>query len=295
MQNLNSIERFLFSGEVYLLVEKKQDDNSRNAINAQINQNIQNQFNINQSKIENEKEYSSVPLKLLCSIINLYFYANNPKKAYDSLISNGVKEIGMTTKRNKNTLSRVSSLQSGSIYLSESNLYGDNDLISGETQAMGLKSSRPRNLEDFILIKLSQSEIYLVDYNLEEALIEYKHKESGKNYRFKFKHSNLKEKNYIKIMLIVEAYKYSIKNSLLMNNIDPMRKKNMSMRNKTLISKRKNTSSRINYEMMTKSISNDIMNTEFIIHFLDNLIQNKFKVLIIDDSFFHEEQNLLKI
>ena len=295
MQNLNSIERFLFSGEVYLLVEKKQDDNSRNAINAQINQNIQNQFNINQSKIENEKEYSSVPLKLLCSIINLYFYANNPKKAYDSLISNGVKEIGMTTKRNKNTLSRVSSLQSGSIYLSESNLYGDNDLISGETQAMGLKSSRPRNLEDFILIKLSQSEIYLVDYNLEEALIEYKHKESGKNYRFKFKHSNLKEKNYIKIMLIVEAYKYSIKISLLMNNIDPMRKKNMSMRNKTLISKKKTINSRINYEMMTKSMSNDIMNTEFIIHFLDNLIENKFKVLIIDDSFFHEEQNLLKI
>ena len=295
MQNLNSIERFLFTGEVYLLVEKKQDDNSRNAINAQINQNIQNQFNINQSKIENDKEYSSVPLKLLCSILNLYFYSNNPKKAYDTLIANGAKEIGMTTRRNKNNLSRVSSLQSGSIYLSDSNLYGDNDLISGETQAMGLKSSRPKNVEDFILIKLSQSEIYLVDYNLEEASIEYKHKESGKNYRFKFKHSNLKEKNYIKIMVIVEAYKYSIKNSLLMNNIDPMRKKNMSIRNKTLISKRKNTSSRINYEMMTKSMSNDIMNTEFIIHFLDNLIQNKFKVLIIDDFFFHEEQNLLKI
>jgi hypothetical protein len=96
-------------------------------------------------------------------------------------------------------------------------------------------------------------------------------------------------------MLIVEAYKYSIKNSLLMNNIDPMRKKNMSVRNKTLISKRKNTNSRVNYEMMTKSMTNDTMNTEFIIHFLDNLIQNKFKVLIIDDSFFHEEQNLLKI
>ena len=296
MQSLNSIERFLFSSDIYFLVERNSDDNSRNIINTQLNQNIQNQFNINQGKVENEIEYFPVPMKLLGSILNLYFYSNNPRKTYDSLQGNTGKTIGLTNYKNKGNLSRVSSFQSGSMYLSESNIYGDNDLVSGETQALGLKNSRPRNFEDFILIKLQQSEIYLVDYNLEEASIEYKHKETNKNYRFKFKHTTLKEKNYIKIMVIIEAYKYSIKNSLLMNNIDPNRKKNMSIRNKTLISKRKNTNSiRNNYEMMTKNMTPDVMNTEFIIHFLDNLILNKFKVLIIDDFFFHEEQNLLKI
>ena len=296
MQNINSIERFLFSGDIYLILEKIENDNSQNIISTQLNPSIKNQFNLNQTKLDNEKEYNSIPLKLLGSLLNLYFYSNNPKKAYESLQTNTNtnKDQGATTCKNKNNLSRISSIQSGSLYLSDSNFYLDND-ISGETQGIGMKSSRPRNLEDFILIKLAQNEIYLIDYNLDDASIEYKHKESGKNYKFKFKHCTLKEKNYIKIMVTIEAYKYSIKNSLLLNNIDPMRKKNMSIRNKTIISKRKNTSNRNNYEMMTKSMNLDIMNTEFIIHFLDNLIMNKFKILIIDDFFFREEQNLLKI
>ena len=234
MQNINSIERFLFSGDIYLIFEKIENDNSQNIISTQLNPSIKNQFNLNQTKLDNEKEYNSIPLKLLGSILNLYFYSNNPKKAYESLQTNTNtnKDQGATTNKNKNNLSRISSIQSGSLYLSDSNFYLDND-ISGESQGIGMKSSRPRNLEDFILIKLAQNEIYLIDYNLDDASIEYKHKESGKNYKFKFKHCTLKEKNYIKIMITIEAYKYSIKNSLLLNNVDPMRKKNMSIRNKT--------------------------------------------------------------
>ena len=295
MQSLNSIERFLFSGDIHLLLEKNQDENSRNNVINRLNPSIQNQFNMNQTKLNNEKEYISVPLKLLGSILNLYFYSNNPKKAYDIIQanSNTNRDMGIGRRTTKN-LSRVSSIQSGSsMYISESNFYGEND-ISGDTQGIGLKVSRPRYLEDCILIKLNHSDIYLIDYNLENASIEYKHRETEKKYKFRFKHCTLKEKNYIKIMIIIESYKYSIKNSLLLNNIDPMRKRNMSIRNKTIISRKKNTSNRNNYEM-TKTMSSDIMNTEFIIHFLDNLIMNKFKILIIYDFFFQEEQNLLKI
>ena len=295
MQSLNSIERFLFTGEIYLFLEKSQEENSR-IIQNKINPNIPSHFNLNNSK-ENEKEYISVPLKILGSILNLYFYSNTPKKAYDLMqinSSNENYEMGMLTRRNKNTnMSRLSSIQSNSIYVSES-ICIDNPDISGETQQLGKKSQKPKNLEDFILIKLAQSEIFLVDYNLDEASIEYKHKETGKNYKFKFKHCTLKEKNNIRIMVTIESYKYSIKNSLLLNTAEPMRKRNMSIRNKTLMSKRKNNSNKNNFEM-TKSMNSDIMNTEFIIHFLDNLIMNKFKILIIDDNFFHEEQNLLKI
>ena len=67
----------------------------------------------------------------------------------------------------------------------------------------------------------------------------------------------------------------------------------MSSRNKTLITKRKNSGTK-NIENI-KFMNLDIINTEFIVHFLDNLIMNKFKVLIIDELFFQEEPNLLKI
>ena len=53
MQSLNSIERFLFQGDVYLFIEKYQDENSRNPIQNQ-NQNIPNQ--INQTKLDNDQE-----------------------------------------------------------------------------------------------------------------------------------------------------------------------------------------------------------------------------------------------
>ena len=55
MQSLNSIERFLFQGDIHLFLEKKQEENSRNILPNQLNPNIPNQFNLNQSKIDNEK------------------------------------------------------------------------------------------------------------------------------------------------------------------------------------------------------------------------------------------------
>ena len=97
-------------------------------------------------------------------------------------------------------------------------------------------------------------------------------------------------------MIIIEAYKYSIKNSLLINPVAENKKRllaNMSLRNKTLLTKRKNSSKAADNNV--KAMTLDIMNTEFIINFLDNLIMNKFRILIIDEEFFQEEQNLLKI
>ena len=86
----------------------------------------------------------------------------------------------------------------------------------------------------------------MTDYDLNESFVEYKHKETGKDFKFKFKHNTSKEKNYIKIMIIIEAYKYSIKNSLLINpSTDNQKKRNTNismMRNRTMLTKRKSVS-----------------------------------------------------
>ena len=298
MQNLKSIERFLFNGSIYLIEkDSKEDKNQMKNPPLQFNLNNkekeQNSNSDSNSNSDNDNNWTLIPLKLLGSLLNLYFYSKNPKKSYENLKQFYIKEEG-TKKKNK-TLSRLSSIKSQtSFYASESNFYVDED-ISIDSQNGGNKHFIPKNLEDFILIKLPQNEIYMIDYDLDEALIEYKHKETGKNFKFKFKHNTSKEKNYIKIMIIIEAYKYSIKNSLLLNPSIEQKKKNMgvsTMRNKTLVTKRKNSISKIEN---IKSMTLDIMNTEFILNFLENLILNKFKLLIIDEYFFQEEQNLLKI
>ena len=286
MQNLNSIERFLFNGSVYLLEKSSKVKNDKN-----LHLNIINKEE--NSNSESEKDSELIPLKLLSSLLNLYFYSKNPKKSFEQL-KPYYSKIEQPVKKKK--MSRLSSIKSqATVFASDSNFFMDED-ISIDSNA-GNKHFIPKNLEDFILIKLSQNEIYMINYNLDEALIEYKHKESGQNFKFKFKHNTSKEKNYIKCLIIIEAYKYSIKNSLLLNpsNIENKNKRNnnISSRNKTLITKRKNSGSK-NIENV-KFMNLDIINTEFILHFLDNLIMNKFKVLIIDEFFFQEEQNLLKI
>ena len=67
----------------------------------------------------------------------------------------------------------------------------------------------------------------------------------------------------------------------------------MSFRHKTLLTKRKNCSKTVDNNV--KEMTLDIMKKEFIINFLDNLIMNRFRILIIDEEFFQDEQNLLKI
>ena len=295
MQNLNSIERFLFNGNVYL-IQKKLKENKLNNPPNQFNLNNKNPYSESNSESNNEKNIELIPLKLLGSLLNLYFYSKNPKKSYEQLkqyyIKNNNNNIQKKISKN---FSRLSSIRSqNSVFASESNFFIDeeNSLDSN----VDIKHFIPKNLEDFILIKLSQNEIYMINYDLNEALIEYKHKETNQNFKFKFKHNGTKEKNYIKIMIIIEAYKYSIKNSLLINPVAENKKRilaNMSLRNKTLLTKRKNSSKAADNNV--KAMTLDIMNTEFIINFLDNLIMNKFKILIIDEEFFQEEQNLLKI
>ena len=292
MQNLNSIERFLFNGNIYL-IEKNSNQINNIKNNPPVPFNINNKSQSSNSDSEKEKDYILISLKLLGSIINLYFYSKNPKKSYEQLKPFYVKNEEI--KKRKKAVSRLSSIKSQtSLYASE-NFFVDED-ASIDSQNQGNRHFIPRNLEDYILIKLPQNEIYMVDYNLDESLVEYKHKESGENFKFKFKHNTSKEKNYIRIMIMIEAYKYSIKNSLLLNPSTENQKKrntNMSMmRNKTILTKRKNSVSKIEN---VKYMALDIMNTEFIIDFLDNLITNKFKVLIIDENFFKEEQNLLKV
>ena len=273
MQNLTSIERFLFNGNVYL-IQKKLKENKLN--------NPPNQFNLNNKNSEsnsesnNEKNIELIPLKLLGSLLNLYFYSKNPKKSYEQLKQYYIKNNNNNIQKKKSkNFSRLSSIRSqNSVFASESNFFIDeeNSLDSN----VDIKHFIPKNLEDFILIKLSQNEIYMINYDLNEALIEYKHKETNQNFKFKFKHNGTKEKNYIKIMIIIEAYKYSIKNSLLINPVAENKKRllaNMSLRNKTLLTKRKNSSKAVDNNV--KAMTLDIMNTEFIINFLDNLIMNK--------------------
>jgi len=295
MQNLNSIERFLFNGNIYLIENNSNENNNlKNKPPVPFNINNKSQSSNSDSEKEKEKDNILISLKLLGSIINLYFYSKNPKKSYEQLKPFYIKNEDL--KKRKKAISRLSSIKSQtSLYASESNFFGDED-ASIDSQNPGNRHFIPRNLEDYILIKLPQNEIYMLDYNLDEALVEYKHKESGENFKFKFRHSTSKEKNYIRIMIMIEAYKYSIKNSLLLNpSTENQKKRNTNismMRNKTILTKRKNSVSKIeNVKYMTL----DIMNTEFIINFLDNLIINKFKVLIIDENFFKEEQNLLKV
>ena len=295
MQNLTSIERFLFNGNVYL-IQKKLKENKLNNPPNQFNLNNKNPDSESNSESNNEKNIELIPLKLLGSLLNLYFYSKNPKKSYEQLKQYYIKNNNNNIQKKKSkNFSRLSSIRSqNSVFASESNFFIDeeNSLDSN----VDIKHFIPKNLEDFILIKLSQNEIYMINYDLNEALIEYKHKETNQNFKFKFKHNGTKEKNYIKIMIIIEAYKYSIKNSLLINPVAENKKRilaNMSLRNKTLLTKRKNSSKAADNNV--KAMTLDIMNTEFIINFLDNLIMNKFKILIIDEEFFQEEQNLLKI
>ena len=228
MQNLNSIERFLFNGNIYLI------ENNTKENNIQKN-NQSNKFNINNksqsSKSNQEKEedeYKLISLRLLGSLLNLYFYSKNPKKSYEQLKSFYIKGEE-EKKKEKNILSRYSSIRSqASLFGNESNLFDEDD-ISLDSQNFSNTHFIPRNLEDYILIKLPQNEIYMIDYDLNEALVEYKHKETGKNFKFKFKYNSSKEKNYIKIMIIIEAYKYSIKNSLLLNPSTENQKKGIQI------------------------------------------------------------------
>ena len=272
MQNINSIERFLFNGSIYLIEESSPEN--KNYINNQTHQyNTKKKEDQSNTESEFEKELILIPLKLLGSIINLYFYSKNPKKSYDNLKPFFIKEED--PKKKKLNFSRLSSIKSQtSIFTSENNFYIDND-ISLDSQNAGNKHFIPKNLEDFILIKLPQNEIYMTNYDLDEGLIEYKHKESGNNFKFKFKHNTMKEKNYIKILIIIEGYKYSIKNTLLVN--PAMEKKrnnnNISIRNKTLMTRRKNSISKNGENVRQMSL--EMINTEFIIYFLEVLIMLK--------------------
>ena len=110
MQNLNSIERFLFKSNIYL-IEKSQKEN-----NNQINDSPLHFNHIQKEKEEssNSEEISEknvfFPLKLLSSVINLYFYSKNPKKYYEHLKPFFIRSIE-NKKKNKN-LSRMSSIKS---------------------------------------------------------------------------------------------------------------------------------------------------------------------------------------
>ena len=166
MQNLNSIERFLFHGNIYLVENSPKEDNIQNNIN--INNNKSQTSN---SKPEIEKDTNKlIPLRLLGSIINLYFYSKNPKRTYDQIKSLYLKND--EDKKKDRVLSHLSSIRSQtSIFGNESNLFDEED-ISLDSQDVGNAHFIPRNLEDYILIKLPQNEIYMTDYDLNESFVE---------------------------------------------------------------------------------------------------------------------------
>ena len=255
MQCLNSIENFIFSSDIDLMLEDKDDaSNDRN-------------FNItqrNERKIRDEnnnKIYSLVPMKLFGSILSLYFYSITPKKTFDIIERYYQRDKDSKYDDLPESIPHHSQIKSENSF-SDNDFFQDSNMSSMESENFGGKN--PVNFEDFILIKLNQCDIYLFDYNINESIIEYKCNNDNHSYKFKFKHSTIKEKNYIKTLMIIEGYKFSIKKSFVLNSD-------------------------------TKKLTSDLINTEFLIHFLDNCILNKYKILIIDEKFFQEDQSLLKI
>ena len=119
MQNLNSIERFLFNGSVYLLEKSSKVKNDKN-----LHLNIINKEE--NSNSESEKDSELIPLKLLSSLLNLYFYSKNPKKSFEQL-KPYYSKIEQPVKKKK--MPRLSSIKSqATVFASDSNFFMDEDI-----------------------------------------------------------------------------------------------------------------------------------------------------------------------
>ncbi len=160
----------------------------------------------------NHPQYNLIPSKLFASLLSLYFYSYTPQKTFDSIgvipsdpklvRPGGLHRLGTRMSSRKNTT--LSKGGAGSTFYQESE-------ISSTTNIGANKGHKNKNLEDFIFIKLEQCEIFLVDYDIDKGIIEYCHKDTRKNYKFKFKHNSMKDKNCIRCLIFIEEYKFSIK------------------------------------------------------------------------------------
>ena len=261
---------------------------------------------------ENENsENIYLPLKLLFSMSCLYFYSHDPKNIFSTTLKD----------------------------------YNNNNENSSDRSKFSLNSSNnsyKKNFKYLIIIKLNHYEVFITDYDFNNNSVEYKviHPLTFNNknisninnpfiyneyHKFILKANNYNNafdiKNYIRIMMIIDGYKYSIKNSVLIerdnnnmnnninnNEINNETNNNNNIENKSIISSNINNENNSNlnqdsrnniiFKEKNKSQKNILLfsnyiNSEYLYNLLNNLILNNFK-LIITPSFFDEDPKLLK-
>jgi hypothetical protein len=160
---------------------------------------------------ETEENELFIPMKILFTMASIYIYAHDPKKLFNKEANQGLI-VQQSTDR--------SAIVSNNSSTSQINRVNNINKI--------------KTFEDCLIVKLDHCDIILADYDFTNVTVEYvllvprkqnpkkENQNSKKEYvkypiyynqshKFKFKNSSLKEKNYIKIMLIIEGYKYEIK------------------------------------------------------------------------------------
>ena len=227
---------------------------------------------------ETEENEILIPMKILFTMASIYIYAHDPKKLFNKDTNQGL------ILQQSSDRSAIVSNNSSTSQINKVN-----------------NTNKIKTFEDCLIVKLDHCDIILADYDINNVIIEYvllvprkqnpkKDNQNSKkenikypiyynqSHRFKFKNSSLKEKNYIKTMIIIEGYKYAINHSILSI---PLREDSV---------KRKKTIDKNEKKIFNK---NSYINCEYLFNLINNLIENNFK-LIIKPNFFDEDPKLLK-
>ena len=244
-----------------------------------------------QENKEDEREDDSIliPLKLLCTVNAFYFYTQDLK--------NAIQKEGTLLRQ---TTEKSSSNQHGFSL--------NNSSILGKKNA---SYSKGKLFEEIMLLKLNHVDIYMNDYNIEYLTVsysqfntniknvyksnihftntQYQNVINAKSYKFKFKYSTQNEKNLLKLLLLLDGYKYSVKVTVnpQINNINNTQSQTIAQQNTlnhkgTFYNSLNINSAQINY-----------FNSEYIYKLFDSVISNNF-TLVINNDFFDEDAKILK-
>ena len=221
-----------------------------------------------------------IPMKILFSMASIYIYAHDPRKLFNKETNQALTQMAPQSTERSNLVSNNSSTSQ----INRVNII-----------------NKAKTFEDCLIVKLDHCDIILTDYDIDNVIVEYfllvqrkpNTKKENQNYKkeipkypiyynqshkFKFKYSSQKEKNFIKIMIIIEGYKYAINHSLL----------SLPINDETLIKKK--TVEKMDKKTINK---NSYINCNYLYELINNLIENNFK-LIIKPEFFDEDPKLLK-
>ena len=182
-----------------------------------------------------------IPMKILFSMASIYIYAHDPRKLFNKETNQALTQMAPQSTERSNLVSNNSSTSQ----INRVNII-----------------NKAKTFEDCLII--------LTDYDIDNVIVEYfllvqrkpNTKKENQNYKkeipkypiyynqshkFKFKYSSQKEKNFIKIMIIIEGYKYAINHSLLSLpiNDETLISETSSSRAKNLANKDEHANNRI--------------------------------------------------